>query len=179
MRDEEERKDGTPRLQRLRQIPPAMGKFLARLAANTPEEDYLEINTSAGFSTFLIAKACKMLGRSITTFEVLSEKAKPRRETFQVAQMEGVVKLIEGDAQQSLSQYSDIAFCFLDAEIEVSDEYYEAVIPSMVKGGWLVADNAINHREILQPVLERALADVREDALIVPFGKGELVCRKV
>jgi hypothetical protein len=39
--------------------------------------------------------------------------------------------------------------------------------------------NAINHRETLQPVLERALADARVDALVVPIGKGGLVCRKV
>jgi NTP pyrophosphatase (non-canonical NTP hydrolase) len=42
----------------------------------------------------------------------------------------------------------------------------------------LVADNAINHRETLQPMLDRALADERVDALIVPIGKGELICRK-
>ena len=43
----------------------------------------------------------------------------------------------------------------------------------------LVVVNAINHRETLQPVLERALADARVDALVVPIGKGGLVCRKV
>jgi len=42
----------------------------------------------------------------------------------------------------------------------------------------LVADNAINLREILQPVLDRALADERVDALVVPVGNGLLVCRK-
>lgn len=47
-----------------------------------------------------------------------------------------------------------------------------------VKGGLLVTDNAINHRETLQSMLERSLTDERVDALIVPIGKGELVCRK-
>jgi hypothetical protein len=49
----------------------------------------------------------------------------------------------------------------------------------MVSGGLLVADNAINHREILQPMIERSLVDERVDALVVPIGKGELVCRKI
>ena len=53
------------------------------------------------------------------------------------------------------------------------------VIPRLVKGGLLVADNAINHREALQSMLERALHDERVDALMVPIGKGELVCRKI
>ena len=72
----------------------------------------------------------------------------------------------------------DIAFCFLDAEKEVYRDCYEAVIPRLVSGGLLVADNAINHAPTLQPMLDRALADERVDAMIVPIAKGELVCRK-
>lgn len=49
----------------------------------------------------------------------------------------------------------------------------------MVTGGILVADNAINHRDKLQPMLTRSLNDERVDGLIVPIGKGELVCRKL
>jgi len=48
----------------------------------------------------------------------------------------------------------------------------------MVSGGILVADNAINHEEILRPMLDRAMTDNRIDALIVPICKGEPVCRK-
>ena len=123
--------------------------------------------------------ACKMSGRSITTFEVLPEKEKLARETFRLTQVEGIVRLVEGDARDHLSQYQNIAFCFLDAEKEVYGECYEAVIPRLVKGGLLVADNAIDFRETLQPMLDRALTDERVDALIVPIGKGELVCRKI
>ncbi|PKN83812.1 MAG: methyltransferase, partial [Chloroflexi bacterium HGW-Chloroflexi-7] len=71
-----------------------------------------------------------------------------------------------------------IAFCFLDAEKEVYQECYETVVPKLVKGGLLVADNAINHQATLQPMLDRALADERVDAMIIPIGKGELVCLK-
>ena len=177
--DAQDREDGTPQLQRLRQIPPETGKFLALLAANAPEGTYLEIGASAGYSTLWLATACEMLGRSITTFEILPEKAKLARETFRVAQVEGIVKLVEGDARQYLSQYPNIAFCFLDAEKDVYAACYEAVVPNLVKGGLLVADNVISHREALRPLLNRALADERVDALIVPIGKGELVCRKV
>ena len=177
--DARDREDGTPRLKRLRQITPDTGKFLALLAAGAPEGEILEIGTSAGYSTLWLAMACKMSNRSITTFEVLPEKAKLARETFQVTQVEGIVRLVEGDARHHLSQHQNIAFCFLDAEKEVYGECYEAVIPNLVKGGLLVADNAIDFRETLQPMLDRALTDERVDALIVPIGKGELVCRKI
>jgi predicted O-methyltransferase YrrM len=177
--DTQDRVDGTPRLQRLRQIPPETGKFLALLAANAPKGDCIEIGTSAGYSTLWLAIACETSGRTITTFELLPEKVKLARETFQAAQVEGIVKLVTGDARDYLAQFDNIAFCFLDAEKEVYGACYEIVIPKLVPGGLLVADNAINHRETLQPVLDRALTDERVDALVVPVGNGELVCRKI
>lgn len=177
--DFRDRQDGTPRLQRLRQIPPETGRFLGMLAASAPPGDILEIGTSAGYSTLWLAITCEVAGRTMTTFELLPEKVALARQTFQSARVEGTVKLVEGDARSFLSQYQEIAFCFLDAEKEIYAECYEAIIPRLVKGGWLVADNAINHRETLQPMLDRALSDERVDALIVPIGKGELVCRRI
>jgi len=176
--DARDRGDGTPRLQRLRQIPPETGKFLALLVAGAPEGLVLEIGTSAGYSTLWLALACEMLGRKLQTFEVLPEKVQLARETFRAAQVEETVSLVQGDTRDYLPQLEKIGFCFLDAEKEVYADCYELVIPRLVKGGLLVADNAINHRETLQPMLERALSDERVDALIVPIGKGELVCRK-
>ena len=172
--DLRDRADNTPRLQRLRQIPPETGRFLALLAAGTPPRDFVEIGTSAGYSTLWLS----LTGRKITTFEILPEKAKIARETFNAAGIGGQVTLIEGDAIKHLSTMSNISFCFLDAEKEVYAECYELVIPRLVPGGLLVADNAISHQTGLQPVLDRALSDNRVAALIVPIGKGELVCRK-
>jgi caffeoyl-CoA O-methyltransferase len=177
--DSRDREDGTPMLQRLRQIPPETGRFLALLAAGSPAGDFLEIGTSAGYSTLWLVLAGEMLGRKVITFELLPEKAELARRTFRSAGVEDSVMLVEGDARMFLPQYRNISFCFLDAEKEIYAECYETVIPRLVKGGWLVADNAINHKESLQPMLDRALSDDRVDALIVPIGKGELVCRKI
>lgn len=177
--DARDRQDGTPLLGRLRQVPAETGKFLALMAASAPEGAYLEIGTSAGYSTLWLALTCKSLGRTITTFEVLPEKAKLARETFRLAQLEDVVTLVEGDARKLLANQKDIGFCFLDAEKDVYAECYELIVPRLVTGGLLVADNVISHKEALQPTVERALADPRLDALVIPMGLGELVCRKL
>ncbi len=177
--DRQDRYDGTARWQRLRQIPPETGRFLAILAASAPEGRYIEIGTSAGYSTLWIALACQMLGRTITTFEILPEKAQLARETFGTAGLAKVVNFVEGDFLEHAGQIDQISFCFLDAEKEVYSDCYEAVIPRLVTGGLLIADNAISHRDDLQPLIERVLADERVDALVVPIGKGELICRKV
>jgi hypothetical protein len=55
---------------------------------------------------------------------------------------------------------------------------YEAVVPNLVPGGLLVADNVDSHRADLQPMLDRASDDPSGDALVVPIGLGVLLCRK-
>ncbi len=177
--DARDRQDGTPQLERLRQVPAETGEFLALMAACAPAGAYIEIGTSAGYSTMWLSLACTALGRTITTFEVLPEKVKLARETFGLTQLEKTVTLIEGDARKLLADYKDIGFCFLDAEKDVYAECYDLIVPRLVKGGLLVADNVISHKEALQPLVDRAQQDARVDAVVIPMGMGELVCRKV
>jgi predicted O-methyltransferase YrrM len=176
--DSLDRADGTPRSKRLRQIPPEVGKFIAILAAAAPVGRCIEIGTSAGYSTLWLALACHATGRKITTYEILDEKAELAHQTFEMAAVWDVVEFVHGDALDHITELKEIAFCFLDAEKEVYGPCYEAVVPRMVTRGILVADNAISHQMELQPMLDRALKDTRVDAMILPIGKGALLCRK-
>ncbi len=176
--DASDREDGTPRSERLRQIPPETGRFIALMAASTPSGSMIEIGTSAGYSSLWLSLACQRLGRRLTTFELLPEKLKLARETFQTAGVEEVIDLVEGDAHQHLHLYRQIAFCFLDAEKELYEDCYRLVVDRLVPGGMLLADNAISHSDFLAPLLDRALTDKRVDSLIVPIGKGVLLCRR-
>ena len=96
--DSRDRKDGTPRLERLRQVPPETGRFLALAAAAAPPGHWVEIGTSAGYSAMWIALAARERGARLLTFEVLAEKARLARETFARAGVADVVELREGDA---------------------------------------------------------------------------------
>lgn len=174
-RDRLDRVDGTPRLDRLRQIPPETGRFLAILAASAPPGRIVEIGTSAGYSTMWLSLA----ERPIVTFEWSPAKAGLARETFDLAGIAGMVELVEGDARDHLVGLEEIALCFVDLEKELYADCYELVVPNLVPGGLLVADNAITHREALQPMMDRAVADPRVDTVLVPIGKGEFVCRRV
>lgn len=173
-----DRTDGTPRLKRLKQITPETGKFLALLASNCPMGSFVEIGTSAGYSAIWISFACMERGIRLKTFEILPEKIGLARETFEQTGLTNYVDLIEGDAIKLIGSLDRISFCFLDAEKDIYEECFDLVLPKLVKNGILVADNAIDHYETLKPFLEKALADSRADSLIVPIGKGELVCRK-
>jgi predicted O-methyltransferase YrrM len=176
--DTRDRRDGTERLKRLRQVPREVGKFVAMLAASAPPGGWIEIGTSAGYSTLWLALACRETSRRVTTFEVLDAKAALARETFALAGVEDVVEFVHADVRDHLERLADLAFCFLDSEKADYGEIYEAVVPRLVPGGLLVADNAIGFEDVMQPMLDGALADARVDAVVVPFLTGQLICRK-
>jgi predicted O-methyltransferase YrrM len=176
--DRKERAQGIPAPKRLRQVPPETGRFIAVLAASAPAGTYLEIGTSGGYSTLWLALACQENGRKVVTFELVPERAEIARETFRSAQVEENVELLVGDAREHLKAYNGVSFCFLDAAKEVYSDCYEKVVPKMVTGGILVADNVISHKEILEPFVQRVLNDERVDGLVVPIGSGLLVCRR-
>ena len=177
--DTKHRKEEMDGFKRLRQIPPQTGRFIALMCAAAPRGACIEIGTSGGYSGMWLSLACRATGKRITTFEVADAKVEIATETFKSAGLDDIVKIVPGDAREHVGEYTDIGFCFLDAEKDAYDECYELVVPNLVSGGILVADNIISHEKVLKPWAEKVLADKRVDALIVPIGSGELVARKV
>ncbi len=177
--DAEHRRDRKPPLERLRQVPPETGRFIAIVAAAAPAGAWLEIGTSGGYSALWLSLACRAAGGRLTTFEILDAKIALARETFREAGVEDVVELVEGDAREHLGKYEDVSFCFLDAEKDHYAECYEKIVPHMVPGGILVADNAISHGEVLARMLTTAIEDDRMDSLVVPVGSGVLLGRRI
>jgi predicted O-methyltransferase YrrM len=174
-----DRQDGTPTTQRLRQIPPETGKFLALLCASAPSGGVLEVGTSGGYSSLWLSLACKERGDHLTTFEISEEKVACANEAFEAAGVRAQIQLIHGDARHVISGYTDVAFCFLDAEKDIYLDVYEKVVPNLGSGGILAADNVISHADELGSFIIRAENDPRVDALVTPIGKGILVCRKI
>jgi caffeoyl-CoA O-methyltransferase len=178
-RDALDSEDELPRSQRLLQIPPVTGKFLALLCASAPKGGVLEVGTSGGYSSLWLSLACQVRGDHLTTFEILEEKVARANKTFEIAQVSAQIQLIHGDAREVIEGYRDVAFCFLDAEKDTYLDIFEKVVPNLVIGGILAADNAINNADKLADFIARAETDPRVDALLVPIGMGVMVCRKL
>ena len=176
--DSTERRGPTAHFERLRQIPSGTGRFLALLAATAPEGELIEIGASGGYSALWISLACRALGRGLTTFEIAEAKVALATETFRKAGVDDIVSIVYGDAREHLRGRSDVAFCFLDVEKHFYEECYEAVVPNMVSGGLLVADNVISHAGDLSGFLDRAESDERMDTMVAPVGEGVLLARK-
>jgi len=171
----DQKRTDMPAFERLRQVPPITGRFLAMAALASPEGAVVEIGTSGGYSGLWLSLACRAKGRTLTTFEVSEQKVELARETFRTAGVDDLVTVVEGDAREALPDQKDIGFCFLDAEKNLYEECYEAVVPKMVKGGILIADNLISHAGDLATFLDRAESDTRVDSMVVPVGSGLLL----
>jgi predicted O-methyltransferase YrrM len=176
--DSEQRRLGVPAHERLCAVTPDCGRFLALWAAAAPKGACLEVGTGGGYSGLWLALACAERGHKLTTFELEVRKVKWARETFREAGVESLIDLVVGDAKDHLHRYTNVAFCFLDAAKKEYMACYETVLPNMVNGGILVADNVVSHRDDCEPFIRHVFADPRVDAAVVPIGKGEMLCRK-
>lgn len=140
---------------------------------------YVEIGTSAGYCTLWLALAYRGTRRAASP---RSRCCPPRQPSHE--------RLSARPESRTSSDSSKGTSCTLpktwtrfasDSSMPRRSPTRAVTTPSyprLVTGGILFADNAVNHRQTLQPMLDTALTDERVVALIVPISKGELFCRK-
>jgi predicted O-methyltransferase YrrM len=177
-RDARDRQDGTPRLERLRQVPRETARFLAITAASAPPGRWVEIGTSAGYSAMWLALAARERGARLITFEILPEKARLARETFALAGVAELVELREGDAVAGLDAIDGVSFCFIDVEKDVYLRCWRALQSKLVPGALVLADNVVSHRDEMRDFLDAIAEDADLDSVVVPIGMGVLLARR-
>jgi caffeoyl-CoA O-methyltransferase len=117
-------------------------------------------------------------GVTLTTVDLDEGKVALARQNISRAGAADSVQVFHGDALDYASRFEEIAFCFSDIEPpENNAKVYEKVVPRLVRGGWLVIDNVTSPR-IQTELLKRAENDPRVDSVLLPFPKGDLICRK-
>ena len=177
MRELEEQ---TERDQRsLRSVFTDVGRCLSILAMSAPQGAFLELGSSGGYSSLWLSLAARAKGVTLTTVDLDEKKVVLARENIFRAGAGDSVQVFHGNAFDYATRFADIAFCFSDIEPPESNaEVYEQVVPRLVSGGWLVIDNVTSPR-IQTELLNRAHGDARVDCVLLPFPKGDLICRKI
>jgi predicted O-methyltransferase YrrM len=177
MRELEEQ---TERDQRsLRSVAADVGRCLSLLAVSAPQGAFLELGSSAGYSTLWLSLAARARGVTLTTVELDEKKVALARENISRAGAGGSVRAVHGDALDYAARSDEIAFCFSDLQPpELNAMVYEKAVPRLVSGGLLVIDNVTSPR-IQTELLNRAENDPRVDCVLLPFPKGDLICRKI
>lgn len=126
------------------------GKVLELFSQMISPKRILEIGTFTGFSALCLAKGLESSG-ILHTLELREEDAATATAYFKKAGMEDKIELHVGDALKiipTLTESWDLVF--IDADKVNYINYYELTLPSVKKGGWLLADNVLFHGEVLE-----------------------------
>ena len=166
------------------QISPENGKFLFILAKMIHAKNILEIGTLTGYSTIWLARALPEDGK-VTTLEISEEHANEARKNFERAGVQNKIRLIIGDAFESLDklQNEKLDFVFIDANKERCSDYFDKVIERMNKGGIIATDNTLRDGNVvkqnpdegtkgIQLYNEKVANDMRVDSLLIPISDG-------
>ena len=163
----------------LRSVSADVGRCLALLAMSAPRGAFLELGSSGGYSSLWVSLAAHARGLTLTTVELDQKKFARARENISRAGAAGSVQAVHGDALEYATRFDEIAFCFSDLQPpELNAKVYEKVVPRLVAGGLLVVDNVTSPR-LQTELLNRAENDPRVDSVLLPFPKGDLICRRI
>lgn len=168
------------RAQRMLNVTPDTGRLLWILVQAARATRILEVGTSNGYSTIWLADAAHTTGGRVVTLEKNADKVRLARENLARAGLADRVEIREGDAARTLADLAGpFHFVFLDADRARYSAYLDLVLPKLVPGGLLVADNVISHAQELADYLTRVRSNPALFSVTVPVGKGEEVSLKL
>lgn len=181
----------------VRQMNPRMcsghlqGRVLSMIARMIQPQQILEVGTFTGYSALCFAEALPENG-CVDTIEMDDELEDFIRDNCRNSPYENKINLYIGDALEiipSLEKMYDLVF--LDAEKSQYTRYYDAVLPKVKNGGYILADNTIWDGKVTQNVLSNDLktreiirfndlikADSRVEKVILPLRDGLTIIRK-
>jgi predicted O-methyltransferase YrrM len=125
------------------------GKILEMISGMIRPERILEIGTFTGFSALCLVKGLQEGGK-LHTLELRSEDAETANNYFIKAGATNKIHLHVGDALEIIpTLFEKWDLVFIDADKVNYINYYELTLPSVKKGGWILADNVLFHGEVL------------------------------
>jgi len=170
----------TERPRRMLNITPETGRLLWIMIRTAGASRILEVGTSNAFSTIWLADAARETGGRVTTLEMNPDKITLARENLVKAGLTDRVEIIQGPAANTLRDIpGPFDFIFLDADRPSYLMYLELVVPKLVPGGVLVADNVVSHAGELQDYLARVKSHPALFSVTVPVGNGEEISFKL
>ena len=174
------------------QISISQCQFLHLIIKVSKIKKVLEIGTFTGLSTLSMALALPDNGE-IIALDKNRETNKIAVNFFKKAEQNHKIKTIIKPALESLIKIRNKKFdlVFIDADKMNYKKYYEISLDLLNKGGLVIIDNVLWHGEVVDKrINDKFTKNIRElnyfiskdkriEKVIVPFGDGMSVCRKV
>ena len=177
------------------QISPEQGQLMAMLVKLVNARKIVEIGTFTGYSSTVMALAMPEDSQLIA-FDISEEYTRTARVFWKKAGVDQQVKLILGDAKESLKHFlesggeASVDLAFIDADKTSYIEYYEYCLQLIRPGGLILVDNVLwggqvaevsnqdKDTEALRVFNLRLSDDQRVDLCMVPIGDGLTIARK-
>lgn len=170
----------TDRPGRMLNITRDTGELLSVLVRSTFSRRVLEIGTSNGYSTLWLADAVTSTGGKVTTVELSEYKFGLAAHNFERSGLSSAITQINSDAGIFLTDLPDESYdlIFLDSERSEYPGWWHDLRRVLCKGGLLVVDNAISHKEQMKPLIALVEADKEFTTCLVPVGNGEYLATR-
>lgn len=159
-----------------------VGRLLHALVLAKRPTRVLELGTSYGYSTLILADAARKVGAEIVTMENADYKQAHAREQIGKAGLSDVVDFRSGDALHLLADdKGPWDFVLLDIWKELYVPCFEAFYPGLTEEAIVASDNMVfppNARDDVR-ALRRAMEEKGDmQHVLLPFGHGLELCVK-
>lgn len=168
------------------------GRLLKMFARMIRPKRVLELGTFSGYSALSIAEGLEP-GATVDTIEIDDELEDFIRENLASSPHGNKITLHIGDALEVMKKWTDNEFdlIFLDADKRLYADYYNAAMPLLKPGGYILADNTLwdshvvekgKHSSQTEGIIrfnDIVAADPGVEKTIVPLRDGLTIIRKL
>ena len=170
-------------------VGPLEGQFLGWLVRLSGAKRVLEIGTFTGYSSISMALALAD-GGGITSVDMNEETTAVARRYAEEAGVPDRIDYRVGDAREEIERLEGpFDLVFIDADKESYVLYYEAVLPKLADGGFIVADNVLWSARVLEDegdesthaikaFNDHVAADARVECLMLTVRDGMTLIRR-
>ena len=174
------------------QISISQCQFLHLIIKVSKIKRVLEIGMFTGLSTLSMALALPEDGE-ITAVDKDKITSKKANEFFKKAKQDSKISIIVKSALEALMEIRDKKYelIFIDADKMNYKKYYEIALKLLEKEGLIIIDNVLWHGDVVENNIKDKITDSirdlnnfiskdeRVEKVIVPFGDGMTICRKL
>ena len=160
-----------PRAQRTRNIDRESGEWLNLLIRATGAKSILEIGSSNGVSTIMLADAARATGGHVVGSEIIPERAAQANRNLAEAGLADYATVLAGDARETTADLTGpFDLVFIDAEKIDYPAHLLAIIDRVRPGGLVLADNVVSHDLSAYQDLVRQRDDL--ETITIPLNRG-------
>ena len=169
------------------------GRLLKMLVQMARPESIIEVGTFSGYSALCMAEGLQSNGKGhLYTFEINDEQEPFTQQWIEQSPWAERITFIIGDAATEAHKLGiQFDFAFLDGDKRTYVETYEALLPLMTPGAFILADNTLWDGHVIDPEYDRdhqtqgirrfndhVKTDDRVTRVILPLRDGLTIIRK-